>query len=462
MATSPEIFLLSSIVVNGDFQTALAHGIGSELFHSCPDEFAWLERYWKKYKRTPSRAAFKRAFPEFRLKEVDDTAHFVDEVKKSHTQALLTEQMRAQADLIAEGKVSEAAELALRGITKISSGINGVDEVNILTDWQPTFHEVRARKARFEEFGMAGIPTGFDTLDERTGGSQPGQLWLVGGRLGEGKSFACLNMAVAAVLNNKKVHFAALEMTRHEVTMRVHNLLSGHSGKSIFKATALAQGRDTNLADYKKFLEELSAAMKDKSRFTVSDAKSLGSMEIASQLERHNPDVYFLDYLTLAKMRGDGGWQDIAAFSKDLKNLAGEYNVSMIAATQLNRTGADSGKEPPGAETISQSDGPGQDADAVITLKKRSDHITMFKLAKYRHGAAGYCWYSHINLDHGVFEEVSKNRAQEIIDQDADQRDKDLERERRPAKKKALPSVKIRSEQQEGIDQPVRKLRKAR
>lgn len=460
MATSAELYLLSSVILNGDYQNALARGIGADMFHSYPDEFLWVEKYWKQHKRTPSRGAFKRAFPDFRIKDVDDTAHFVDEVKKSHTQALLTEQMRAQADLIAQGKVSEAAELALHGITQISSGINGADETNILTDWQPTFHEVRARKARFDQFGMAGIPTGFETLDERTGGSQPGQLWLVGGRLGEGKSFACLNMAVAAILNNKKVHFAALEMTRHEVTMRVHNLLSGHTGQRIFKATALAQGRETNLADYKKFLEHLSQEMKS-AKFTVSDSKRIGTMEIASQLERHSPDIYFLDYLTLAKMKGDGGWQDIGQFSKDLKNLAGEYNTSMIAATQLNRQGADSGKEPPGAETISQSDGPGQDADAVITLKKRSAHVTMFKLAKYRHGAAGYCWYSNIDLDRGVFEEVSKNRAQEIMDKDADERDRDLERERRPKPKKKLPtSANVKSTQQEEIDRPIRKMRK--
>ena len=297
-----------------------------------------------------------------------------------------------------------------------------MDEVDALADWKHTYNEVKARKLRADQFGQSGIPTGMTTLDDMTGGIAPGQLWVVGARLGEGKSWFLARMAVGAIMNGYKAHFAALEMSRTEVVMRLHNLLSSSYGQAVFQSTQLSQGKDYDIRAYRQFLEKLPE--KIKGSMTVTDTRNIGAMEIAAHLERNRPDVYYLDYLTLAKTRGDGGWQDIGNFSKDLKALAGQYQVGMVAAAQLNRNGADTSKEPPGAETIASADAIGQDADGVITLKKKSDRVTMAKMAKYRHGRSGYCWYLRVDLDAGLIEEVSKQQAEDLMDQDSDRRDK--------------------------------------
>ena len=418
MALSPEVYLISSIVLNGDYKAALAAGLNGDMFHTCRDEFDWIARYVAKYQKSPSKAAFHRAHQSFRLKDTNDTAHFVDEVRKSHARQEMTVLLRDQADLIAQGKISEAADLGLAGVTKIAAGMGEHEEIDALNDWKPMFNEVRARKARFEEFGMAGFPTGFDTLDERTGGVQRGQSWIIAARLGEGKSFKMLEMAAAMIIAGHRVHFAALEMSKSEVTMRLHNLLSGKLGMQVFQSSALAQGRDFNIKDYQKFLNEL--PNKIKGNLTVSDTRGLGSMEIASQLERNRPDAYFLDYLTLGKMRGDGGWQDIGRFSKDIKEMGQRYDTAMISAAQLNRNGTEKDS---GAETIGGSDQIGQDADAVIILKKLSTRMTEMRLVKYRHGKAGYKFYSFLDLETGTANEVSKERAAEIVDIDKDRLD---------------------------------------
>ena len=344
--------------------------------------------------------------------------------------------MRDQADLISDGRVSEAVELAMRGMVSISASMGDTNEINVLEDWKPIYDEVKARKLRYEDFGMAGLPTGFDTLDSRTGGVNKGQSWIVGARLGEGKSFALLYMACSMLVAGHKVHFAALEMSKQEVAMRVHNLLSGSVGKHVFKSVSLAQGHGFELDAYKAFLNELPQRIKG--QMTVSDARGIGAMEIASQIERHRPDAYFLDYLTLAKTQGDGGWQDIGRFSKDIKQLAGRYNVAFISAAQLNRNGAESSKEPAGAETIAQADSIGQDADAIITIKKMSDRVNVMKLVKYRHGRAGYVWHNELDLDKGIYREVSKQKALDIIDADRDRAD--AEAEAGPPKLKRKPA----------------------
>lgn len=451
VALSPEVLLISSIVNTQDMKTALAEGLSEDLFHVCTEEYEWLARYYGKYRRTPSKVAFKRAYPNFRLRDVDDTKHFVQEVKVEHTKSLLTEHLRDQADLIAQGKIGEAVDMGRSGIVKIAGSLGVADEVDVLENWQSTYKDVKARKLRLEQFGMSGVPTGIPTVDEMTGGVQPGQLWIVGARLGEGKSWILATMTVAAIIGEYRAHFSALEMTKSEMSMRLHNLLSSSYGRQVFQSVSLSQGKNYDLKAYRNFLEEL--PKKVKGHLTVSDRKNIGAMEIAAQLERNKPDVYFLDYLTLAKMRGDGGWQDVGAFSKDLKTLGNDYQCGIVSAAQLNRAATESGKEPAGAETIAQADGIGQDADAVLTMKKLSDSITMMKMAKYRHGRSGFCWYMHMDLDNGVITEVSKNRAEDIMDRDAERRDKLIEAPRIAAKRKvnAQSTDKIQSTQQETI-----------
>lgn len=415
MATNPEALLISSVLREKDFTTAMARGVTNELFHAYQDEWLWIERYFSKHRKTPSKLAFKNHFPEFQVKAVEDTAHFVDEVRKSHSMYAMTGAMRDAADLMADGDVNAASMLLQKSVVTVNSQIGGTNDVNILESWKGIYDDVKFRKDKFDSDGMAGVPTGFETLDERTGGLQPGQLWIVGARLGEGKSWAMLRMAVAAIIMGHKVHFAALEMSQVDVAMRIHNFLSGSVGKQVFQSMALSQGKNFDIKAYREFLRTLSQQIKG--TMTVSDKRKIGSLEIAAQIERHRPDVYFLDYLTLAKTQGDGGWQDIGRLAKDLKDIAGEYKIPIVSAAQLNRADG-TGKAMPGPEALAQADAIGQDADAVITMKKRSDTIIEFMLAKYRHGNAGYGWHAKMDLDRGEFNELSYNKAMDQIEKD--------------------------------------------
>lgn len=454
MATSPEALLISSVIRDCDYTTALAHGIGKEMFHAYQDEWAWMESYFSKYRKTPTKVAFKRRFPDFPLKMVNDTAHFVDEVRHAHSRIQLVATMSDAADFIADGKTAEAISHVQKSMIQVTAEMGGVQDIDILADWENIFNEVKHRKETYEANGMAGIPTGFDTLDERTGGLQPGQLWIVGARLGEGKSWSLLRMAVAAIMGGHSAHFAALEMSRIDVAMRVHNFLSGHVGKTVFKSMALAQGKDFDISEYREFLRNLKSQIKG--TLTVSDNRKIGSLEIASQIERHRPSVYFLDYLTLAKTGGDGGWQDIGKFSKELKVLAGEYQIPIVAAAQLNRENG-LGRDVPGAEALAGADAIGQDADAVITLKKRTERVTEYNLAKYRHGTAGYHWHVQMEMTKGIMQEVSYNKARDLMDKDREKIETEKENSRDTKKREPSKPVLKSDVEDDTPDKPLRK-----
>ena len=402
---------------------AFKMGVNSSQFHAAKDEWEWIERYYLTNRKSPSKIAFKQQFPEFAIKAVNDTGHFSGEVRKAHARQCLTSAMRDVADYIADGDIDSAVKQMHTSIVGISSQMgDGTNDTDIITSWQDTYDEVQGRVQRVNDHGMAGVPTGFTTLDERTGGPQPGHIWIVGARLGQGKSWTMMRMATAAVMEGYNVQYNALEQTRTEVAMRIHTFLSSEVGKELFRNLDLMQGRNFDLKSYKAFLKSLKTDVTGRMHVSDTSRGRVSPLTIASQIERNKPDIVFVDYLTLMEKSGDGDWKAIAKLSGELKTLAMEYQVPIVAASQLNRANGLS-KEPAGPEALSQSDAIGQDADAVITLRQMSSSVIQMKLAKYRHGLGGFKWYTEFRPSAGVFKGITYNRAQELKDADDEAED---------------------------------------
>lgn len=428
MSVSPEIYLISSVLRDEDMTVAVKHGITHEMFHSCPDEWEWMEEYWGRYRKVPSRAAFKMAFPEFRLKAVNDTGHFTDEVRKSHARFLMTSVMRDAANKIADGDVDGAVGIMHQGVITVAAGMGTLDDSDIITDWHTTFEEVERRHNKVLKDGNAGIPTGFITLDERTGGANPGDLVIVGARLGEGKSWFLQRWATSAVMSGSVVQFDALEQSRAQVSMRIHTFLSSEVGKEIFSNMDLMQGRNFNIKAYKNFLGGMKANIKGKLHVSDTSRGKVTPLTVASQIERNKPDIVFVDYLTLMGKKGSE-WQGVAELSGEMKQLAMEYQIPIIAAAQLNRANG-LGKDPAGAEALAQSDSIGQDADMVITLRQQSESVLAAKLAKSRNAPGGITWYMQFQPKLGVFKEVTYNQAQDLKATDTDRKNAEQEKAR--------------------------------
>lgn len=418
MSTNPEIYLISSVLRDEDMILALKSGVSLKQFHACPDEWEWLEKYYLKNRKTPSKVAFKQQFPEFPIKAVNDTGHYAGEVRKNHARQSLTTTMRDVADYIADGDIDSAVKKMHSSIISISSAMgDGTNDSDIVTSWQDTYDEVEKRVDRVSEHGMSGVPTGFTTLDERSGGPQPGHVWIIGARLGQGKSWTMMRMATAAIIEGYNVQYNALEQTRSEVAMRIHTFLSTEVGKELFRNLDLMQGRNFDLGEYKEFLKSMKSSVQGRMHVSDTSRGKVSPLTIAAQIERNKPDIVFIDYLTLMEKSGDGDWKSIARLSGEIKNIAMEYQVPIVAASQLNRT-MGLGKEPAGPEALAQSDAIGQDADAVITMRQMSNSVLQMKLAKYRHGLSGFKWYTQFQPSAGIFKEVSYERALELKDED--------------------------------------------
>jgi replicative DNA helicase len=224
-------------------------------------------------------------------------------------------------------------------------------------------------------------------------------------------------MATTAIMLGYTVQFDALEQSRAQVSMRIHSFLSSEVGKNIFQTTDLMQGRNFDMREYRRFLRNLKNEIKGKLHVSDTSRGRVGLLTLAAQMERNQPDIMFVDYLTLMDKKGSD-WQDVAAISSGVLSCAQEYQRPIVAASQLNRTNG-LGKDPAGAEALSQSDAIGQDASAVITIKQNSPSTMTMKMAKNRNGVGGFKWYCQFQPQAGVFREVTYDRWAELKADDA-------------------------------------------
>lgn len=424
MPSNSEQLLISAVVKSKDHVTPAARGITTKFFSAYSEEWRFIEEYIASHKRTPSRAAFSYKFPDFTFKNTDDVDHFCIEVRKDHATSALTSGIQDIIADIGNGDVLDAIHSMQRIALDTEAKISGVsNDADIIENWDDTFREVMRRVARKEQFGQSGIPTGFPTLDERTGGPQPGHLWVVAARLGQGKTWSLVRMAAAAAFSGLPVQYDALEGSRAEIAMRFHTFASSEYGLTVFKNMDLAMGQNFSPREYKEFLKGMRNDITGKLFVADTSHGPVSPMTIASQIERNHTVCTYLDYITLMDT-SDGGddWRGMAKLSKQLKGVAERYQTAIVAAAQLNRNAAGS-KQFSGPEMLAESDAFGRDADAVISMQQMSKHVIGMKLVKYRHGRDGYVWHCKFLPNTGHFEEITFDQAQDVIADDKDAKD---------------------------------------
>ena len=422
--THPEILLVSALLRRKDYSILAEQGITREYFISYPEEYSWIEKYFLKHRTLPSTTAFKTTFPEVTLYKVDDLEHFCSEVKDNFVRIKLSSLMKDTFENIKEKEKSEKLlDSVYQDILLLQKKVtSGSSTLDVVSDADYLLADIERRIEAKDKRGIAGIPTGFPTLDALTGGASGGDFWVVGARLGQGKTWTLIRMACSALTLKEKVLFISLEQSAKQIGFRVQSFLSSEYGKETFRSLDLMKGENFDIRAYKKFIEDL--PNKIKGSFTVIDGSrgAISPAVVASRIQEHKPTVVYIDYLTLLKSSGDD-WRAVASLSADIKSIAQRYDIPIISAAQMNREGG--GNEPPSVIHLSQSDAIGMDADCVVTLVQKSPHVVKFKLAKFRHGQDNKVWFCEFTPGSGAFNEISGDEAQDLILADQDDLDYD-------------------------------------
>ncbi len=265
-----------------------------------------------------------------------------------------------------------------------------------------TINRIEDMRNRQDE--MTGVPTGFPSLDKLTYGWQPTDLIILAARPSVGKTAFALNLARTAALHSAKptaVGFFSLEMSSSQLVQRI---LSAESEIWLEKIARGKLEEHEMKQLYKKGIDRLS-----KAPIFIDDSAALNIFELRAKCRRlknkHNIGIIIIDYLQLMTGSADKNSnreQEISKISRDLKGLAKELQVPIIALSQLSREveKRKEGNKIPQLSDLRESGAIEQDADMVMFLY-RPDYYdvttnemgesnkgeTYVKIAKHRNGS---------------------------------------------------------------------------
>jgi len=302
---------------------------------------------------------------------------------------------------------NEIARLAYQeeiGVDTVMDGaekaVFGVSERRLTRDLTPIKQVLSEYYDRIDELSQRdsetlGVPSGFYDLDKLLGGFQPSDLIIVAGRPGMGKTAFMLSAAKnAAQIHKKHVAVFSLEMSNEQLVQR---LISQETGLGTHKL------RTGKLTDDEWPLFTHAIEVLSDTHIFLDDTPSLTPLQLRTKCRRlhmeFHLDLVLVDYLQLMTTggRNENRVQEVSAISRNLKILARELGVPVLAAAQLSRAVEQRADKDPQLSDLRESGSLEQDADIVMFIHRPEMYekdelkksVAQIKIAKHRNGPTG-------------------------------------------------------------------------
>jgi len=241
---------------------------------------------------------------------------------------------------------------------------------------------------------LVGLSTGFDQFDDITAGLQPGQLVLIAGRPGTGKSVLATQIGRhIAETSGKTVALLSYEMSTTEIGFRLLSAETGIPVTELMRGSVPVDMKQA-VASGINHLSGINLLIDDTPPPTLAGARSeLRRIARTTQL-----GAIVVDYLQLMRVDGirDGRVEEISTISRELKLLSKELSVPVIACSQLNRALESRPNKRPMLSDLRESGSLEQDANIVMFLYREhvynpsaNERDAELIIAKNRNGKAG-------------------------------------------------------------------------
>ena len=301
---------------------------------------------------------------------VVSSANIESHAKIIAEKSMLRDLITLSSNVINEAMLQDAdpftiLETTEKTILKISNGSTKSEFVSIQNVISQALNKIQEWKK--QPNGITGVATGFGELDRATRGWQAGDLIIIAARPSVGKTAFALNLirnaaesgiAVGVWSLEMKAVFLALRMMAAESDVMLHKLQTGR----------LSELDESNLMGASSILSRKKIFFDDNTTLNIRSLKS----KARRLKKRENIGLLVIDYLQL--MQGEGSKsnreQEIATISRELKNLAQELEIPIIALSQLSRDGVKSAswEVPPPVSALRESGAIEQDADLILML----------------------------------------------------------------------------------------------
>lgn len=302
-------------------------------------------------------------------------------------------------DLPIDDKINNAQALMMGIQSNTQADVYTIKDVapKLIEDLQQRF-EGRKR----------GLTTGFKDLDKRMNGYQPGNLIIVAGRPGMGKTTFAMNIAENNL--DKNTLFFSMEMTKEELLERSVCSIGTIPGDELKTGKAVANDNASKISPaFKKLID---------SNISIVNKGGLSFAELSSIARKENGlkklDLVIVDYIQLMRgKKSDVREQVIADISRSLKGLAMELQIPVVALSQLSRKCEERNNKRPIPSDLRESGSIEQDADVIhfcyrdVVYDENTDYPDIAEIitAKFRSGCIGTDYLSS-QLNYYRFKDV--------------------------------------------------------
>ncbi len=350
------------------------------------------------------------------------SAHAVHYAQIVKEKALLRRLIRTATEIAARAyeasePVEDLLEAAEKAIFELRSYSEREGFKNIKDLIKETIRQLEKLHQRPEL--ITGVPTGFTEFDHLTAGLQPGDLVIVAGRPSMGKTSFALNIACyAAAEAGVPVAIFSLEMSREQLAARMlcaeakvnlQSLRTGNLSESEWQRLTFAANKLTRAPIF------------------VDDTPALSVLDLRAKARRlmseHGLGLIIIDYLQLlqSRERRERREQEISEISSSLKAMAKEFNVPVVALSQLNRRVEERPDKRPQLADLRESGAIEQDADLIVFIyrdevyNKESPHkgTAEIIIGKQRNGPTGTVRLAFM-APYSSFANLAENREMEF------------------------------------------------
>lgn len=301
---------------------------------------------------------------------------------------------------------------ATSAITAIADRVSRPDDIAPLSDVvRATLDDLERRQQARQAGECIGIPTGLQRLDALTGGWRGGQLVVLAGRPGTGKSATMLHFARAAAASGVSVCIFSLEMSAGQLAGR---MLVGSSGvdSGAFRTGNVDGSGWTKIEKAGATLSSMPVFLNDRANITMGAIRS----QCKAMHRRGKCGMVIIDYLQLldtsTRNPNTTREREIAAISRSAKLLAKEFDVPVILISQLSRDIEKRADKTPLLSDLRESGAIEQDADMVLFLDRPvmygrteidagrygsipAEGVGLMHITKNREGATGCICFRH-------------------------------------------------------------------
>lgn len=404
-----ELQIINKILKKKSLSLYNDNALTREHFTAYRDEIDWILSHYKKYNQVPDVESFIAEFNDFDLLDVAESDKYLVET--------IQEQYMYQKLVPFVNKVAEYTKTdSKKAIDFIRSQMDHL--MSLSAQYKEGYNIVKNssdRKAdaqfRQEAKGLLGISTGIKELDEITHGWLKEDFIVIVGRTNEGKTWVMLFFLVAAWMAGVPVFLYSGEMSETLVGFRF-DTLHGHFSNSAIMGGKEEMGTSSepkSPEDYYDYLDNLSH---NETPFIVCTPKHLGGRrmnisDLHGFIEKYQPGIIGIDQISLMEdERADRGEQNRIRYThiaEDLYLTSEKYAVPILAPGQASRAAEEKkdGDKAPELTDIAESDGIGQNATRVVSIKK-IDTTMKISLKKNRYGKNNQDLLLIWDIDYGI------------------------------------------------------------